>query len=97
MRESGLQIVLIRGHARELVLQALLLRRHLRELALQLSDTAADWLATIGFDPVYGARPLKRAIQRELETPIAKAILAGQLIEGQTVQVDAGDDKLSIS
>ena len=68
-----------------------------RKLDLQLSDTAADWLATIGFDPVYGARPLKRAIQRELETPIAKAILAGQLSEGQTVQVDAGDDKLSIS
>ena len=55
------------------------------------------WLATIGFDPVYGARPLKRAIQRELETPIAKAILAGQLSEGQTVQVDATDEKLSIS
>jgi len=68
-----------------------------RKLDLQLSDIAADWLATIGFDPVYGARPLKRAIQRELETPIAKAILAGQLSEGQTVQVDAGDDKLSIS
>ena len=68
-----------------------------RKLDLQLSDIAADWLATIGFDPVYGARPLKRAIQRELETPIAKAILAGQLSEGQTVQVDAVDDKLSIS
>jgi ATP-dependent Clp protease ATP-binding subunit ClpB len=68
-----------------------------RKLDLQLSDSAADWLATIGFDPVYGARPLKRAIQRELETPIAKAILAGQLSEGQTVQVDAADDKLSIS
>ena len=68
-----------------------------RKLDLQLSDTAADWLTTIGFDPVYGARPLKRAIQRELETPIAKAILAGQLSEGQTVQVDAADDKLSIS
>ena len=68
-----------------------------RKLDLQLSDSAADWLATIGFDPIYGARPLKRAIQRELETPIAKAILAGQLSEGQTVQVDAGDDKLSIS
>ena len=68
-----------------------------RKLDLQLSDSAADWLATIGFDPVYGARPLKRAIQRELETPIAKAILAGQLSEGETVQVDAADEKLSIS
>ena len=68
-----------------------------RKLDLQLSDSAADWLATIGFDPVYGARPLKRAIQRELETPIAKAILAGQLSEGETVQVDADEEKLSIS
>jgi ATP-dependent Clp protease ATP-binding subunit ClpB len=68
-----------------------------RKLELQLSDAAADWLATIGFDPVYGARPLKRAIQRELETPIAKAILAGQLSEGKTVDVDVADEKLSIS
>ena len=62
----------------------------------QLSDTAAEWLATIGFDPVYGARPLKRAIQRELETPIAKAILAGQLSEGQTVHVEVCGERLSL-
>ena len=68
-----------------------------RKLELRLSDAAADWLATIGFDPIYGARPLKRAIQRELETPIAKAILAGQLSEGKTVDVDVADEKLSIS
>ena len=67
-----------------------------RKLDLQLSEAAADWLATVGFDPVYGARPLKRAIQRELETPIAKAILAGQLSEGQTVGVEVADDRLSI-
>jgi len=67
-----------------------------RKLDLQLSEAAADWLATVGFDPVYGARPLKRAIQRELETPIAKAILAGQLSEGQTVGVEVAADRLSI-
>jgi len=67
-----------------------------RKLDLQLSDSAADWLATIGFDPVYGARPLKRAIQRELETPIAKAILAGQLSEGQTVHVEVCGERLSL-
>jgi ATP-dependent Clp protease ATP-binding subunit ClpB len=67
-----------------------------RKLELRLSEAAADWLATIGFDPVYGARPLKRAIQRELETPIAKAILAGQLSEGKTVDVDVDGEKLSI-
>ena len=48
-----------------------------RKLALQLDASALDWLAGVGYDPVYGARPLKRAIQRELETPIAKGILAG--------------------
>ena len=45
-------------------------------------------MANAGYDPVYGARPLKRAIQRELETPIAKAILAGQYSEGGNVAVD---------
>ncbi|HCP39702.1 MAG TPA: hypothetical protein DIT98_17960, partial [Verrucomicrobiales bacterium] len=53
-------------------------------------------LATIGFDPVYGARPLKRAIQRELETPIAKAILAGRYSEGQVISVELESDALDL-
>ena len=60
-----------------------------RKLSLTISDVATDWLANAGYDPVYGARPLKRAIQRELETPIAKAILGGRYGEGATVEVDA--------
>ena len=52
-----------------------------RKLDLSLSEEAADWLASVGYDPVFGARPLKRAIQRELETPIAKAILARRVVE----------------
>jgi ATP-dependent Clp protease ATP-binding subunit ClpB len=59
-----------------------------RKLGLAISEAATDWLANAGYDPVYGARPLKRAIQRELETPIAKAILAGQYSEGGNVAVD---------
>jgi ATP-dependent Clp protease ATP-binding subunit ClpB len=59
-----------------------------RKLGLIISDDATDWLADAGYDPVYGARPLKRAIQRELETPIAKAILAGHYGDGDDVQVD---------
>ena len=59
-----------------------------RKLGLTVSEAATDWLANAGYDPVYGARPLKRAIQRELETPIAKAILAGQYSEGSYVAVD---------
>jgi ATP-dependent Clp protease ATP-binding subunit ClpB len=59
-----------------------------RKLALELDGPALDWLAGVGYDPVYGARPLKRAIQRQLETPIAKAILAGTFPPGSTIAVD---------
>ena len=71
-------------------LQVERLRKRLseRKLSLSISDGATDWLANAGYDPVYGARPLKRAIQRELETPIAKAILAGHYGEGAAVNVD---------
>ena len=71
-------------------LQVERLRKRLseRKLSLSISDGATDWLANAGYDPVYGARPLKRAIQRELETPIAKAILAGHYGEGAAVSVD---------
>ena len=68
-----------------------------RKLDLNLSDAAADWLSAIGHDPVYGARPLKRAIQRELETPIAKAILAGRTPEGTTIQVDVDGERLAVA
>jgi len=68
-----------------------------RNLNLNVSDSAADWLAEIGRDPVYGARPLKRAIQRELETPIAKTILAGQAPEGTTIKVDFDGERLSVN
>jgi ATP-dependent Clp protease ATP-binding subunit ClpB len=55
---------------------------------------ALDWLAGVGYDPVYGARPLKRAIQRELETPIAKAILAGSFPAGSVIVVDVDAERL---
>ncbi|EDY38597.1 ATP-dependent chaperone ClpB [Cyanobium sp. PCC 7001] len=76
---------------REIVeLQVKRLERRLddRKLGLALNADALDWLAGVGYDPVYGARPLKRAIQRELETPIAKAILAGEFTPGHTITVD---------
>ena len=66
----------------------MLFRSEDKKLGLQLNADALDWLAAVGYDPVYGARPLKRAIQRELETPIAKGILAGQFTGGHTVAVD---------
>jgi hypothetical protein len=60
----------------ELQVQRLAKRLEDKKLGLELDADALDWLAGVGYDPVYGARPLKRAIQRELETPIAKGILA---------------------
>ena len=78
----------------ELQVTRLQQRLEQRKLDLALSAEAADWLAAIGYDPVYGARPLKRAIQRELETPIAKAILSGRYSEGQHIEVDVESERL---
>ncbi len=72
------------------------LRRRLaeRDMRLELSDAAVDRLAEAGFDPVYGARPLKRAIQQQVENPLAQRILRGEFGPGATVHVDAGADEL---
>ncbi|MBF2028103.1 MAG: ATP-dependent chaperone ClpB [Oscillatoriales cyanobacterium C42_A2020_001] len=74
-------------------LQTLRLEQRLRDrkMSLKLTDAAIDFLAEVGYDPVYGARPLKRAIQRELETQIAKAILRGEFQNGDTIFVDMGE------
>ncbi|MGQ0384611.1 MAG: type VI secretion system ATPase TssH, partial [Gammaproteobacteria bacterium] len=72
------------------------LRRRLaeRDIALECDDAATDLLGTTGFDPVYGARPLKRAIQRELENPLAQRILAGEFGPGDRIRVSAKDGEL---
>ena len=61
---------------------------------LELSDSALALLGNVGFDPVYGARPLKRAIQQQLENPLAQKILAGEFGSGDTVRVDAEGGQL---
>ncbi|MBF2064876.1 MAG: ATP-dependent chaperone ClpB [Calothrix sp. C42_A2020_038] len=66
-----------------------------RKMSLKLSDVALDFLAEVGYDPVFGARPLKRAIQRELETQIAKAILRGEFNNGDTIFVDIENERLA--
>ncbi|RUT04260.1 chaperone protein ClpB 1 [Dulcicalothrix desertica PCC 7102] len=66
-----------------------------RKMSLKLSDVALDFLAEVGYDPVFGARPLKRAIQRELETQIAKAILRGEFNDGDTIFVDIENERLA--
>jgi ATP-dependent Clp protease ATP-binding subunit ClpB len=65
-----------------------------RGIRIELSDKAFDLLGNVGFDPVYGARPLKRAIQQQLENPLAQAILSGRFGSGDVVQVDAEGGKL---
>ena len=66
-----------------------------RKMALKLSDEALDFLADVGYDPTYGARPLKRAIQREVETQIAKSILRGEFSDGDTIFVDVENERLA--
>jgi ATP-dependent Clp protease ATP-binding subunit ClpB len=80
-------------------LQTEILRKRLqdRDIGLVISDAALDLLGAAGFDPVYGARPLKRAIQSQLENPLAQEILAGRFGPGSQVQVDASDGRLMFS
>ncbi|MBJ7296614.1 MAG: ATP-dependent chaperone ClpB [Nostocales cyanobacterium LE14-WE4] len=68
-----------------------------RKISLKLSSSALDFLAEVGYDPVFGARPLKRAIQRELETQIAKAILRGDFSDGDTIFVDVQNERLAFN
>ena len=75
----------------ELRLKSLTQRLKAKSLTLQMEESAIDFIAQAGYDPVYGARPLKRVIQRELDTLIAKQILKGECKEGDTIVVKVGD------
>ena len=68
-----------------------------RKVELDLTDAARLWLGRVGYDPVYGARPLKRAVQRYLQDPLADLILRGSVRDGATVRVDEGDGKLELA
>ncbi len=65
-----------------------------RKIVLDLSEAAKRWLGRVGYDPVYGARPLKRAVQRYLQDPLAEKILAGDVPDGSTVRIDEGEGAL---
>ncbi|MDG4892791.1 MULTISPECIES: ATP-dependent chaperone ClpB [unclassified Mesorhizobium] len=66
-----------------------------RKITLSLDHDAIDWLAAKGYDPAYGARPLKRVMQKELQDPLAEKILLGEILDGSTVKVTAGSDRLN--
>ena len=68
-----------------------------RKITLKIDDTAKTWLANTGYDPVYGARPLKRVIQRELQNPLATMLLSGTIKDGEAVRVSVHDGRLTIN
>lgn len=68
-----------------------------RKITLDLTDAARRWLGRVGYDPVYGARPLKRAVQRYMQDPLADMILRGDVPDGSTVAIDEGDGELKMA
>jgi ATP-dependent Clp protease ATP-binding subunit ClpB len=89
-----------REHLRAIVdIQLGYLRRRLREreMSLELSEAALSRLAEAGYDPVYGARPLKRAIQQQIENPLAQEILRARFAPGDTIRVDAGESGMTFA
>jgi len=81
----------------ELELKRLEDRLEERSIKMAMSDAALDFLVDVGYDPVYGARPLKRTIQRELETVVARGILRGDFDNGDTIVVDVANDRLQVT
>ena len=76
-------------------LERLKKRLHDRNISLKLAAKTIDFLTESGFDPVYGARPLKRAIQKELETALARAVLSGEIKDGQHITANLVDGKIA--
>lgn len=68
-----------------------------RKMSVELTEAARQWLAERGYDPIYGARPLKRVIQKELQDPLARLLLEGRVHDGETIKVDAEADSLTIN
>ena len=68
-----------------------------RRLTLDVSDAAREWLALNGYDPLYGARPLRRLVQTAIGDPLARMLIAGQVLDGQAVQVDVEGDGLALT
>jgi ATP-dependent Clp protease ATP-binding subunit ClpC len=98
------EIIIFRPLTREQIIQIVGLmvkdvQERLRErgITFELTPAASEWLAREGFDPVFGARPLRRAIQRNLENPLSKGILAGDFQDGDHVIVDAGGSGLALA
>ncbi|MCB1252742.1 MAG: ATP-dependent chaperone ClpB, partial [Austwickia sp.] len=85
------------AHIVELQVRQLASRLHDRRITLEVTDAAREWLAKTGYDPAYGARPLRRLVQREIGDRLARAVLAGQVRDGDTVTVDLAPDGDSLT
>jgi ATP-dependent Clp protease ATP-binding subunit ClpB len=81
----------------DLMLTDLRIRLAERRIDLEVSDEARAFIAREGYDAVYGARPLRRFISREVETRVARALIAGEVLEGSTVEVDVKDGNLVVT
>ena len=68
-----------------------------RKLKVEITDAAKSWLAKVGFDPLYGARPLRRAIERYMENPLSTKVLRGEFKEGDAIVVDLVGDALTFT
>ena len=78
----------------QIQLQRLYKRLEERGYEIHISDDALKLLSENGYDPVYGARPLKRAIQQQIENPLAQQILSGELVPGKVIRLEANDDRI---
>jgi ATP-dependent Clp protease ATP-binding subunit ClpB len=81
----------------DLMLTELRIRLAQRRIDLEVSDEARAFISREGYDPVYGARPLRRFISRELETRIARALVTGEVVDGSTIKVDVPDGQLVVT
>ncbi|MGD9138045.1 MAG: type VI secretion system ATPase TssH, partial [Desulfobacterales bacterium] len=68
-----------------------------RNINVEITDAARKFIAKAGYDPVYGARPLRRYLQRELETRIGRALIAGDVVDGATIEVDLENGELTVT
>jgi ATP-dependent Clp protease ATP-binding subunit ClpB len=85
------------AHIVDLQLSLLEKRLAARRIEIEVTDPAREWLADTGYDPAYGARPLRRLIQTAIGDPLARMLLSGEVVDGTTVRVDRGEEGLSLA
>jgi len=85
------------AHIVDLQLALLETRLAVRRITIRVTDAARAWLADTGYDPAYGARPLRRLIQTAIGDPLARLLISGDVVDGGTVTVDKGKDGLTLN